>query len=72
MNLAELGRRTYLSRHKLRRPKKNVFVVLLNGNEGRKASSTVLKKITGLVDGLLTRNVTNVYLMKDEGHKLPR
>jgi hypothetical protein len=70
VNLAELGRRTHLSRHKLRRLKQNGFVALPNGNKGRKASSTVLTKFTGLVDDLLSRNVTNSEVIYSRIHDL--
>ena len=59
VNLAELGRRTGLSRHKLRRLKTQGFVVKPHGNTGRKAVVTVLTGYTGVIDELLRHNVTN-------------
>lgn len=59
INLAELGRRTHLTRGKLRRLKKNGFNVLPNGNKGKKASTTVLTGYTGVIDDLLRQRVTN-------------
>ena len=59
VNLAELGRRTGLSRHKLRRLKTQSFVVKPHGNTGRKAVVTVLTGYTGVIDELLRHNVTN-------------
>ena len=42
VNLAELHRITGISRAKLRRLKKNGFVVKPNGNKGKKSDKTVL------------------------------
>ena len=47
VNLAELGRRTKLPRHVLRRLKQNGFVVKPHGNTGRKAEVTVMTGYTG-------------------------
>ncbi|MCR4952407.1 MAG: hypothetical protein K6A40_13925 [Solobacterium sp.] len=52
VNLAELGRRTKLPRHVLRRLKKNGFVVKPHGN-------------TGVVDDLLKKRVTNSEVIYD-------
>ena len=50
VNLAELERRTGISRAKLRRIKRNGFRVLPNGNKGKKHEVTVLTGFTGLID----------------------
>ena len=42
VNLAELSRRTNISRHKLRKLKRDGFRVRANGNKGRKAETTVM------------------------------
>lgn len=45
VNLAELSRRTGISRKRLRNAKKHGFRILVHGNTGRKKGNTVL---TGL------------------------
>lgn len=65
INLAELGRRTKLPRHVLRRLKKNGFVVKPHGNTGRKAEVTVMSGYTGIVDDLLKKRVTNSEVIYD-------
>lgn len=59
VNLAELSRRTNISRHKLRKLKRDGFRVRANGNKGRKAETTVMTGFTGVVDNLLKNNVVN-------------
>lgn len=59
VNLAELERRTGITRAKLRRYKKDDFVIKPHGNTGRKAEVTVLSGFTGVIDELLRNNVTN-------------
>ena len=59
INLAELQRRTGLSRAKLRRLKKNGFAAKAHGLQGRKASQTVLTGYTAILDKLLIQGVTN-------------
>ncbi len=59
INLAELSRRTGISRSKLRRLKKNGFIVVPHGSTGRKARVTVLSGYTGVIDDLLRQGVTN-------------
>lgn len=59
INLAELERRTNISRAKLRRMKEHGFVETQHASKGRKASSTVLSGYTGILDGLLKNGVTN-------------
>ena len=53
LNLAELERRTGISRSRLRRLKKNGFRVQPHGHSGQKAETTVLSGYTGLLDELL-------------------
>ena len=52
INLAELQRRTGISRAKLRRLKKNDFALKPHGLQGRKAAQTVLTGYTGILDKL--------------------
>ena len=59
LNLAELGRRTGVSRKKLRRLKKNGFASNSHGARGRKASQTLLTGYTAILDALLRKGVTN-------------
>lgn len=70
VNLAELGRRTNIPRHKLRRIQKNGFKVLPNSNKGRKASETVMTGYTGVVDDFLRHNVTNSEVIFEHIHDL--
>lgn len=65
INLAELGRRTNLPRHVLRRLKKNNFIVMPHGNTGRKANNTVLTGYTGVIDDYLRKSVTNSEVIYD-------
>ena len=59
INLAELGRRTNLSRGKLRRLKKNGFIIQPSALKGKKAVRTVLTEFTGVIDDLLRQGITN-------------
>ncbi len=59
VNLAELERRTGISRAKLRRLKDHGFVDVPHGLTGRKAKTTVLTGFTGMLDDLLSKGVTN-------------
>lgn len=59
INLAELQRRTGISRAKLRRLKENGFVVLPHALIGRKAETTILSGYTGIIDALLQKGVKN-------------
>lgn len=59
VNLAELERRTGISRQRLRSLKKNGFVIKPHANTGRKKAETVLSGFTGLVNSLLGQGVTN-------------
>ena len=59
INLAELERRTGVSRAKLRRLKRNGFVFKSHGNAGHKAGATVLTGFERYIDELLTHGVSN-------------
>lgn len=59
VNLAELERRTGISRAKLRRIKKAGFVDLPHALTGRKAERTLLTGFTGIIDELLRKGITN-------------
>lgn len=65
VNLAELERRTGISRAKLRRIKRNGFKVLPNGNKGKKHEVTVLTGFTGLIDDYLKKGVANSEVIFD-------
>ena len=59
VNLAELERRTGISRARLRRMKEHGFEDTEHAAKGRKASTTLLSGYTGILDGLLKVGVTN-------------
>jgi len=59
VNLAELERRTGISRGKLRRLKSNGFVDRPHGLTGRKSETTILTGFTGIIDSLLAKGVSN-------------
>lgn len=59
INLAELERRTGISRAKLRRLKENGFVDVPHGLSGRKARQTVLTGYTAFLDDLLGKGISN-------------
>jgi len=59
INLAELERRTGISRARLRRLKKNGFELRPHGRKGMKSSDTVLSGYTSALDNLLKLGVTN-------------
>lgn len=63
INLAELERRTNISRSRLRRYKKDGFVIKAHGNAGKKAEVTVLTGYTSVIDDFLRRNVTNAVVI---------
>ena len=65
VNLAELERRTGISRAKLRRIKENGFVVSPHGLLGRKASVTIISGFTGVIDELLRKGVKNSSVIYD-------
>ncbi len=59
INLADLERRTGITRSRLRRLKANGFIVKPHGRTGIKATTTVLTGYTGMIDDLLGKGVTN-------------
>lgn len=59
INLAELQRRTGISRARLRRLKSNNFKPMPHGRTGQRAENTVLSGFTGALDNLLRQGVTN-------------
>lgn len=59
VNLAELKRRTGISRARLRRMKEHGFEDTEHAAKVRKASTTLLSGYTGILDGLLKNGVTN-------------
>ena len=59
LNLAELERRTGVSRSKLRRLKRNGFAVLPHANTGRKSEHTVLTGYSGMLDSMLSNGISN-------------
>ena len=65
INLAELSRRTGISRKKLRRLKKNGFQEKAHGLTGRKAEVTVLTGFTGVIDDLLRKGVYNSAVIQE-------
>lgn len=65
INLAELERRTGITRARLRRLQSNHFQVLPHALTGRKAETTVLTGYTGVIDTLLGKGVTNSNVIYD-------
>ena len=59
INLAELERRTGLTRARLRKLKKDNFQLKPHGNKGRKAENTILSGFTSVVDNMLMAGVEN-------------
>lgn len=59
INLAELERRTGISRARLRRMKEHDFEDSEHAAKGRKSPTTLLSGYTGILDGLLKGGVTN-------------
>ena len=59
VNLAELERKTGITRGKLRRLQKNDFEFLPNGNKGKKHEVTIISGYTGVIDDLLKKGVSN-------------
>ncbi len=72
VNLAELERRTGISRSRLRTLKSKGFKTDAHGLSGRKAEVTVLTGFTGVIDNLLKDGVTNSTVifeqMEDAGY----
>ena len=65
VNLAELKRRTGISRGKLRKMKRDGFKRKRHGSAGRTAETTVLTGYTGVIDDLLRKDVTNSEVIYD-------
>ena len=59
VNLADLERRTGLTRGKLRSLKKNSFIVKPHGLAGRTSNNNVIDAFSGVLVGLLSKGVTN-------------
>ena len=59
VNLAEMQRLTGISRAKLRRLKKDDFVVKTYGNKGKKSNKSVISGYEGTINDYLRKNVTN-------------
>lgn len=70
INLAELERRTGISRSKLRHYQKDGFVIKPHGRTGKKAEVTVLTGFTAVLDNLLRSNVTNASVCYDKLQQL--
>ena len=74
INLAEMGRRTGLTRVQLRRIKANGFLVVPHALTGRKAASTIISGYTGVIEDLLKKNVSNFEVIleriQEQGHML--
>ena len=73
VNLAELSRRTGISRKKLRNAKIHGFKIQAHGNKGRKKGRTVLTGYTAIIDNQLGKGVTNSNVifeqLKSNGYK---
>lgn len=65
INLAELERRSGVSRGKLRRLKRNGFRDLPRSTKGRKHAVTKLSGYTGLVDSMLRQGIKNSSVVLD-------
>ena len=59
INLAEVERRSGISRARLRRLKESGFVIKPHGLKGRHPKVTLLTGFTGIIDALLMQGVTN-------------
>lgn len=59
VNLAELERRTGISRGKLRGLKANKFVVKPHGLSGRTSNNNVIEAFSGILNDLLSKGVSN-------------
>lgn len=70
VNLAELERRTGVTRAKLRRLKENNFEFKPHANKGRKAETTVLTGFTETLDGMLRGGITNSSVCLDRIREL--
>ena len=70
VNLAELERKTGLSRMKLRKLKNDGFVIKPHGNSGRKKEKTVISPYVETIDDLIRNNVTNSEVIFDRIRQL--
>ena len=59
INLAELERRTGITRSRLRRLQQNGFKSTPHGRTGQKSESTVISGYTAVLDNLLRQGITN-------------
>ena len=66
VNLAELQRRTGISRKRLRKLKEDGFIVKPHGRTGLRKDTTVLTGFTGIIDAQLMKGVTNSSSIKDK------
>lgn len=66
INLAELQRRTGITRGRLRKLKKDHFQIKPHGNKGRKADNTVLSGYTSVIDNMLLSGVDNSVVILDQ------
>lgn len=65
VNLAELERRTGISRKRIRKIKDDGFIVKPHALTGTSKGTTVLSGFTGIIDQLLCKGVTNSSTIKD-------
>ena len=65
INLAELERRSGVSRRKLRRLKRNGFQDLPRSSKGRKHAATKLSGYTGIIGSLLRQGIKNSSVILD-------
>ena len=65
INLAELERRSGVSRGKLRRLKRNGFRDLPRSSKGRKHAATKLSGYTGIIGSLLRQGIKNSSVILD-------
>ena len=72
VNLAELSRRTGISRKKLRNLKKHGFIVKAHGLAGKKHDNNKITEFTDIVDSNLMKGIVNSSVIfnriKDEGY----
>lgn len=59
INLAEIERRTGISRERLRRWQKNGYCIVINGKAGRPSGSSKLSGYTDQLDALLRKGISN-------------
>ena len=66
INLAEMERRTGMTRAQLRRLKKNDFQITPHALTGRKADTTIISGYTGVIDDLLKKGYLILKLFWNE------